>query len=148
MSFFDFFQNNNKPSSPYESLTLNQKLAAMSLMMFIGDFGTNISFKLKNISHIMSVEGQKMGISVYEIRKAHSMFPEMRDSVNALKGVNKNALENLFWACYSITIFGGAKKAVPVLMNIYSEFGFSEEERLRLMGRREKVINQYFLRTW
>lgn len=142
MSFFDLFQTNTKPSSPYENLTRIQKLAAMNLMVVFGGSCSGTEYELNKINHIMSVEGHEMGISGDEVRRANSMFPEMRNMVHALKGANRSALEKLFWAFYCIIAVGESKEAVHVLLTIYGEFGFSEQECVRILEQRtgRKII--------
>ena len=113
----------------YSSLTQRQKLAAMNLMKVFGSTCPCIPQNLDKIDHIMSVEAGKMEVSSAQIREAWDM-------VNTLKGANRSALESLFWAYYCIVAVGKSAQAVQVLLGVYGQLGFSEQECLSILEYR------------
>ena len=84
----------------------------------------------------MSVEGGKMGVTGAEVHAAMDTFSGMVDMVNALKGANRIALESLFWAYYCIVAVGKSSQAVQVLLKVYEDWGFSEQECITLLENR------------
>lgn len=120
----------------YSSLTQRQKMAAMNLMTVFGGSCPGTSQNLDKINHIMSVEGGKMGVTGAEVHAAMDTFSGMPDMVNALKGVNRSALESLFWAYYCIVAVGKSAQAVQVLLGVYRDFGFSEQECISILETR------------
>lgn len=123
-------------SNVYSYLTRRQKLAAMNLMMVFGGSCPGTQENLDKINHIMQVEGGKMGISGAEVHAARETFSGMSDMVNSLKGTNRNALESLFWAYYCIVAIGQSTQAVQVLLGVYKELGFSEQECITILENR------------
>ena len=59
MDFWNLFKKTTTSSSPYDSLTWNQKLAAMNLMIVFGGSCSGLPHELDKINHIMSVEGRE-----------------------------------------------------------------------------------------
>jgi hypothetical protein len=84
----------------------------------------------------MSVEAGKMEVSSDHIREAWDTFSGMPDMVNTLKGANRSALESLFWAYYCIVAVGKSAQAVQVLLGVYGQLGFSEQECLSILEYR------------
>jgi hypothetical protein len=56
--------------------------------------------------------------------------------VNAIKGISRNALESLFWAYYCIVAVGKSAQAVQVLLGVYRELGFSEQDCISILENR------------
>ena len=128
--------NTSNSSNAYSSLTKKHKLAAMNLMTVFGGSCPGTSQNLDKINHIMSVEGGKMGVSGAEVHAAMDTFSGMPDMVNTLKGADRKALESLFWAYYCIVAVGKSAQAVQVLLGVYKDLGFSEQECIFLLENR------------
>lgn len=128
--------NTSNSSNVYSSLTQRQKLAAMNLMTVFGGSCPGTSQNIDKINHIMSVEAGKMGVTGAEVHAAMDTFSGMVDMVNALKGANRIALESLFWAYYCIVAVGKSSQAVQVLLKVYEDWGFSEQECITLLENR------------
>ena len=137
MSLFEVFKKNDpKPVNVYDNLTHKQKLAAMNLMVVFGGSCSGTEFELNKINHIMSSEGQSMGISGNEMRAGSVKFKGMEGMVDALIGANKQALEKLFWALYCIVAVGKSEQSVHVLLGVYKKLGFSEQDCLNILETR------------
>ena len=128
--------NVSNSSDVYSYLTQRQKLAAMNLMTVFGGSCPGTSQNLGKINHIMSVEGGKMGVTGAEVHAAMDTFSGMPDMVNTLKGANRKALESLFWAYYCIVAVGKSAQAVQVLLGVYKDWGFSEQECVAILENR------------
>ena len=63
-------------------------------------------------------------------------FSGMPGMVNTLKGANRKALESLFWAYYCIIAVGKSAEAVQVLLGVYKDLGFSEQECITILETR------------
>lgn len=131
--------NASNSSNVYSSLTQRQKMAAMNLMTVFGGSCSGTSQNIDKINHIMSVEGGKMGVTGAEVHAAIDTFSGMPDMVNALKGVNRSALESLFWAYYCIIAVGKSAQAVQVLLGVYRDLGFSEQECASILEKRTGI---------
>lgn len=123
-------------SSVYSSLSQRQKIAAMNLMTVFGGSCPGTSQNIDKINHIMTVEGGKMGVSGAQVHAAMDSFSGMPDMVDALKGANRSALESLFWAYYCIVAVGKSAQAVQVLLGVYRQLGFSEQDCLTILENR------------
>lgn len=139
MSLFNLFTKNQQNANVYDNLTHKQKLAAMNLMMVFGGSCSGTDYELNKINHIMTVEGQLMGISENEMKAASSHFDGMEDMVNALFGADHQALEKLFWAFYCIIAVGKSEYAAYVLLGIYHNFGFAEQDCLNILETRTGI---------
>lgn len=126
----------SNPSNSYSALTQRQKLAAMNLMTVFGGSCPGTTQNIDKINHIMSVEGSKMGLSGAEVHAAKDTFSGMPGMVNTLKGSNRKALEDLFWAYYCIVAVGKSAQAVQVLLGVYKDLGFSEQECIAILENR------------
>lgn len=126
----------SNPSNVYSSLTQRQKMAAMNLMIVFGGSCPGTPQNIEKINHIMTVEGGKMGVSGEQVHAAHDTFSGMPDMVNAIKGMSRNALESLFWAYYCIVAVGKSAQAVQVLLGVYRELGFSEQDCISILENR------------
>lgn len=136
MNFKNLFKKNNANENIYDALTQKQKLAAMNLMSVFGGTCSGTEYELNKINHIMSSEGQLMGISSNEMRASASLFSGMEDMVNSLIGANREALKKLFWAFYCIITIGKSGQAVNVLLGAYKILGFSEQECISILENR------------
>lgn len=125
----------NSITNVYSSMTYNQKLAAMNLMIVFGGSCSGTPQELDKINHIMTVEGKEMGLSGEEVHAGMDKFDGMKGMVNAIKGVNRSALEKLFWAYYCIIAAGKSAQAVQVLLGVYRDLGFTEEECVAIIER-------------
>ncbi len=123
-------------NSVYSSLSQQQKMAAMGLMTVFGGSCSGTPQNIDKINHIMTVEGGKMGVSGAQVHAAYDTFSGMHDMVNTLKGVNRSALESLFWAYYCIVAVGKSAQAVQVLLGVYKDLGFSEQECISILENR------------
>lgn len=139
MDFRNLFKKTSKPSTPYDCLTWNQKLAAMNLMIVFGGSCSGLPHELDKINHIMSVEGREMGVTGAQTQAARSMFSDMNDMVNALRGANRQALEKLFWAFYCIAAVGKSSNAIRVLLGVYNKLGFSEQECASILEKKNRL---------
>ena len=128
--------NKSSTSNVYSSLTWKQKMAAMNLMIVFGGSCPGTSQNLDKINHIMTIEGCKMGVSGEHVHSAHDDFYGMADMVNTLKGTSRSALESLFWAYYCIVAVGKSAQAVQVLLGVYRDLGFNEQECLSILEKR------------
>ena len=127
----------------YSKLTYDQKLAALNLMMAFGGSCSDSAEKINKINHIMASEAQMMGVSSTEFHSATSRFSEIKDMSDALKDANREALAKLFWAFYCIIATGKNIQAVHVLLIIYKDYGFSEQDCLSILENRTgKKINR------
>lgn len=120
----------------YSKLTHYQKLAAMNLMMVFGGSCSGSPQELSKINHIMTQEGQMLGVSVAEMHAATSRFSGMKGMSDTLKGADRKALEKLFWAFYCIIAIGKDPQAAQVLMIIYKDYGFSEQDCIAILEKR------------
>ena len=111
-------------------------MAAMNLMTVFGGSCPETSQNLDKINHIMSVEGGKMGVTGSEVHAAMDTFSGMPDMVNTLKGTDRSALKSLFWAYYCIVAVGKSAQAVQVLLGVYRDLGFSEQECVSILEAR------------
>lgn len=136
MNFRDIFKKKPISDNIYDTLTQNQKLAAMNLMVVFGGSCSGTEYELNKINHIMASEGQLMGISGNEMRAGYSLFNGMGGMVDALKGADHDALKKLFWAYYCIIAVGKSEQAVHVLLKVYNEWGISEQECLNILESR------------
>lgn len=126
-------------SNVYSNLNYNQKLAAMNLMMAFGGSCSGSPQELSKINHIMKQEGEMLGISASEMHAATSRFSGMKEMSDALKGADRGALEKLFWAFYCIIAAGKNEQAVRVLLSIYEDYGFSDQDCLSILNKRTGI---------
>ena len=126
-------------SNVYSNLTYNQKLAAMNLMMAFGGSCSGSPQELSKINHIMKQEGEMLGISASEMHAATSRFSGMKEMSDALKGADRGALEKLFWAFYCIIAAGKNEQAVRVLLSIYEDYGFYDQDCLSILNKRTGI---------
>lgn len=136
MNFKDLFKKKKTSNNAYDSLTQKQKLAAMNLMVVFGGTCSGSEYELNKINHIMSIEGQLMGISGNEMRTGASLFNGMEGMVNSLIGANREALKKLFWAYYCIIAVGKSEQAAHVLLGVYDKWGISEQECINILENR------------
>lgn len=136
MDFWNFFKKTSQPSSPYDSLTWNQKMAALNLMIVFGGSCSGQAHEVNKINHIISREGQEMGASGDQVHSASSCFSDMDDMVQALNGASRQALEKLFWAFYNIVAVGKSSQAALVLLEVYNKLGFTEQECISILERK------------
>lgn len=87
----------------------------------------------------MTVTSEKMGISLGEYQASSSLFSNMTDMVNELKGANRKALESIFMAIYCIIAIGKSKEAVCVLLQIFSQLGFMEQDCISILESKTGV---------
>ena len=132
---------NTTVDSIYSSLTRHQRLAAMNLMFAFSGSCSGTVEELSKINHIMAKEGQALGITKEEMQTATSSLfnNDMRTMANALKGADKVTLEKLFWAFYCIIAAGKSKQAVLILLSIYEDFGFSNQDCVSILERRTGI---------
>ena len=139
MGFWDRFQKKNTApvqNSAYSKLTQNQKLAALNLMMVLGGSCTGTPAELSKINHIMTKESEKMGITSAQFHASNTMFSSMKHMADTLKAADKDALAELFWAYYCIAAVGQKEEAVHVLMSIYRDYGFTENDCVAILERK------------
>lgn len=117
------------------NLDFNQKLAAMTLMKTFGGTCAPTKDNLAKINHIMTVVGTGMCMSPQECSKGYDAFPTMVDSVNALKGADRHALGNIFWALFCIVQCSNDLHALQCLITVYSELGFTQEDCIKIIER-------------
>lgn len=125
--------NSSIPKTVYSSLSHRQKIAAMNIMNIFGNYSQEALLFQDKICHIMDCEGLKMGVSCSEAFNYVNTFSGMRDMVRTLKGSNREALENLFFAYYCIIATYKSENAIKVLMNVYHDLGFSELECVEIL---------------
>ena len=123
----------------YSNLTYNQKLAAMNLMMVFGGSCSGTAQELSKINHIMTQEGRMLGVTATEMHAATSRFSGMKGMSDALIGADRGALEKLFWAFYCIVAAGKNEQAVRVLLAVYEDLGFSEQDCLNILNKRTGI---------
>ena len=58
---------------------------------------------------------------------------------DALIGADRGALEKLFWAFYCIVAAGKNEQAVRVLLAVYEDLGFSEQDCLNILNKRTGI---------
>ena len=136
MNFRDLFRKNPPSNNIYDTLSHKQKLAAMNLMVVFGGSCSGSEYELNKINHIMSTEGQLMGISGDAMRSGRSQFNGMEGMVNALIGANHEALKKLFWAYYCIIAVGKSEQAAHVLLGVYDKWCISEQECINILETR------------
>lgn len=123
------------PGNPYSSMTHRQKLAAMNLMMVFGGSCSGSAEEISKINHIMTQEGQLMGVSGVEMHAATSTFTGMTGMADSLKGVERKVLERLFYVFYCVIAAGKNVQAAQVLIAIYKDYGFSEQECFAILEK-------------
>lgn len=139
MGFWDRFQKKSTApvqNSAYSRLTQNQKLAALNLMLVFGGSCSGTPAELSKINHIMAKESEKMGITSAQFHASNSMFSGMKHMADSLKGADRDALAELFWAYYCIAAVGQQEEAVHVLMSIYRDYGFTENDCVGILERK------------
>lgn len=119
----------------YSSMSFRQKVAAMNLMTFFGGSCSGNPQEINKINHIMTVSGREMGISEDEVHAGWSNFSGMEDMVNAIKDVDRSALERLFWSYFCIVGVGKSPEAVQMLLGVYRKLGFTEEECISILEK-------------
>lgn len=119
----------------YSSLTHYQKLAAMNLMFVLGGSCSGSPQEVSKINHIMTQEGHLLGISGAEMHAANSSFSGMKEMSDALKGADRKALERLFLPFYCIIAVGKDPQAVQLLLIIYKDYGFSEQDCISILEK-------------
>ena len=119
----------------YSRLTHHQKLAAMNLMMAFAGSCSGSPQEISKINHIMTQEGHLLGISGNEMHAATSRFNGMKGMADALNGADRRALEELFWAFYCIVAVGKDSQAIRILMLIYKDYGFSEQDCISILEK-------------
>jgi len=113
----------------YSGMTLKQKAAAMNLMMVLAGAGPNTPAYIAEINKLMSMAGSYMQITGEQYKSYTSYFGDYRGMVNELKGVNNRAIyDSLFLSFFSIISVAKSEQALNVLLSIYSEFGYTEED--------------------
>lgn len=130
------------PENVYSRMSHYQKLAAMNLMMAFAGSCSGSPHEISKINHIMTQESQLMGISGNEMHAATSRFNGMKGMADALKGTDRRVLEELFWAFYCIVAVGKDSQAVQILLLIYKDYGFSEQDCVSILEKKSgrKII--------
>ena len=131
--------SNSNVVASYSYLTQRQKLAALNLMAVFGGSCPGTSENISKINHIMTAEGNKMGISGAQRNASWDTFAGMPDMVNTLKGANREALKELFWAYYCIVAVGQSTEAVQVLLGIYEQLGITNQECISILEKRTGI---------
>lgn len=119
----------------YSGLTRNQRLAALNLMMVFGGSCSGSPQEISKINHIMTEEGNRLGVTSEEMHAATSRFDGMNGMADALKGADRVALANLFWPFYCIIAVGKDEQAVRVLLAIYEDYGFSTQDCINILEK-------------
>lgn len=139
MGFGDIFQKKSTgltQNLAYSKLTQNQRLAALNLMLVFGGSCSGTPAELSKINHIMTKESEKMGITSALFHSSTSMFSGMKLMADTLIGADRKALSELFWAFYCIAAVGHQEEAIRVLMSIYRDYGFTENDCVAILERK------------
>lgn len=139
MGFGDIFQKTSTRLTQdlaYSKLTQNQKLAALNLMLVFGGSCSGTPAELSKINHIMTKESEKMGVTSAQFQSSTSMFSGMKHMADTLIGADRKALSELFWAYYCIVAVGQKEEAIHVLMSIYRDYGFTENDCVAILERK------------
>lgn len=122
----------------YSGLTMRQKAAAMNLMMVLGGSCPPTPSCISEVNKIMTIAGRSMQISGAEYKSYTDSFGSIKGMVNELKGIkDKGVMDSLFLSFFSIVSVGKSEQALAALLNIYSEFGYSEDDCMEILNKME-----------
>lgn len=76
-----------------------------------------------------------MNVTFELVRASRSQFSGMRGMVDAIKGANRKALEQIFFVLYCIVAVGASVEAAHILFNVYGELGFTEQECIAILEK-------------
>lgn len=145
-----FTSNQQTPYIPkevkdlYSGITMKQKAAAMNLMMVLGGSCPPTPACISEINKIMTFAGQSMGISGAEYKSYTDSFGGVRGMINELKSIHdKGVLDSLFLSFFSVVSVAKSEQALTALLNIYSEFGYTEEDCLEIIEKTEALSRMF-----
>ena len=123
---------------------MRQKAAAMNLMMVLGGACPPTPACISEVNKIMTFAGRSMGISGAEYKSYTDSFGGVKGMINELKTVqDKGAMDSLFLSFFSVVSVAKSEQAMAALLNIYSEFGYSEEDCLEIIEKTEALSRMF-----
>ena len=126
----------------YSGMTLRQKAAVMNLMMALAGAGPDTPEYIAQINKLMSIEGAYLQITSEQYKSYTESFGGLEGLVNELKGIHdKSILETLFLSFFSIVAESKSERALVILLHVYSELGFSEEDCYKIIQKAEALSN-------
>ena len=128
----------------YSGMTMRQKAAAMNLMMILGSSCPPTPACISEINKIMTYAGKSMGISGREYKSYTDSFGNVNGMIGELKGVkDKTVMDALFLAFFSVVSVGKSEQGLSALLNIYSEFGYTEEDCYAILQKTEAFSRHF-----
>lgn len=118
----------------YSVMTVRQKAAAMNLMWLLGAFCHQKRECVSEINKITTIAERSMGISKATYRSYRESLGDFKDITNELKNIrDKCVMDYLFLSFYSVVSVSKSKQAMAVLLKIYSECGYTEDDCLEIL---------------
>jgi len=146
-SFSSISQTNEVPQEVknlYSGMTMRQKAAAMNLMMVLGGSCPPTPSCISEVNKIMTFAGHSMQITGPQYKSYTESFGNVRGMIEELKSIqNKGVMDALFLSFFSIVSVGKSEQALTVLLNIYSEFGYSEDDCLKIIKKTEALSRMF-----
>jgi len=128
----------------YSGMTMRQKAAAMNLMMVLGGSCPPTPAAISEINKIMTYAGRSMGISGREYKSYTDSFEGVRGMISELKGVkDRTVMDTLFLSFFSVVSVGKSEQALSALLNIYSEFGYTEDDCYAILQKAEALSRRF-----
>ena len=128
----------------YSGMTMKQKAAAMNIMTILGGSCPGTPSNISKINQIMTIAGRSMQITGNQYKSYTDSFGGIKGMINELKNVNDRAImDSLFLSFFSIVSIGKSEQAMTVLLGIYSEFGYSEDDCLEILQKTQALSNTF-----
>lgn len=128
----------------YSGMTMRQKAAAMNLMMVLGGSCPPTPACVSEINKIMTIAGRSMGISGAEYKSYTDSFGGVWGMIDELKEIgDKGVMDSLFLSFFSIVSVGKSEQGLIALLNIYSKFGYTEDDCLEIVEKSEALSRMF-----
>lgn len=128
----------------YSGMTMRQKAAAMNLMMVFGGSCPPTPAAISEVNKIMTYAGRSMGISGKEYKSYTDSYGGVKGMISELKGIkDRTVMDALFLSFFSIVSIGKSEQALSALLNIYSEFGYTEEDCYAILQKTEAISRHF-----
>ena len=116
----------------------------MNLMMVLGGSCPPTPAAISEINKIMTYAGRSMGISGREYKSYTDSFEGVRGMISELKGVkDRTVMDTLFLSFFSVVSVGKSEQALSALLNIYSEFGYTEDDCYAILQKAEALSRRF-----
>lgn len=128
----------------YSGLTTKQKAAVLELMMALAGFGPGTPAFISKVNNLMKTASDYMQISASEYKRYKFSLGDLDGIVSTLKAINdRQVLDCLFLSFFSVVVESKSQQALSALLNIYSQFGYSEDDCFHIV-QKAKAVSQSF----